>query len=141
MGTILYDRARKPATGPGHDGPHGHRLVDPGHFAHVVAPFVPRLSASDVAEHESAAVGRRGGRMSTSTLVCREARSQSLPLRALDYLELTKPKIALLELLTVAVAGCLARWNSLDAWALAHALLGTTLLAAGASALNQWLER
>jgi protoheme IX farnesyltransferase len=73
-----------------------------------------------------------------------EAREMPVPGladRALDYLELTKPKIALLELLTVAVSGCVASWNSPDAWALFHALVGTALVASSASALNQWLER
>jgi protoheme IX farnesyltransferase len=58
-----------------------------------------------------------------------------------DLLELTKPKIAVLELVTVAVAACVARWNSPDAWALVHALVGTALVAASASAWNQWIER
>ena len=61
---------------------------------------------------------------------------------AMALLELTKPKIALLELLTVWVAACVAcsglpqNW-----WLIVHALVGTALLAASASALNQWLER
>jgi protoheme IX farnesyltransferase len=59
----------------------------------------------------------------------------------MDYVELTKPKIAILELVTVLVAGFVARWNTPDAWVLVHALLGTTLVAASASALNQWIER
>jgi heme o synthase len=78
--------------------------------------------------------------MSTSTLTCDRAEVRS-GVRFGDYLELTKPKIALLELVTVAVAGCVARWNSPDAWPLLHALLGTALVAASASAWNQWLER
>ena len=57
-----------------------------------------------------------------------------------DYLELTKPRITLLILLCAAVGywfGCGAsfRWSIL-----AHALLGTALLASGTSALNQWYE-
>ncbi|HWB00497.1 MAG TPA: heme o synthase [Pirellulales bacterium] len=61
--------------------------------------------------------------------------------RALDYLELTKPKIAVLELLTVLAAGCMARWSNPDVLVLLHAMLGTALVAASASAWNQWLER
>ncbi len=81
--------------------------------------------------------------MSTSTLVCPSERAQSpsLASRLMDYVELTKPKIAILELVTVLVAGFVARWNTPDAWVLVHALLGTTLVAASASALNQWIER
>lgn len=78
--------------------------------------------------------------MSSSTLVCDRPRT-ALLVRCADYLELTKPKIALLELVTVAVAACVAGWPSVDPWRLAHALLGTALVAASASALNQWLER
>ncbi|HWC89547.1 MAG TPA: heme o synthase [Pirellulales bacterium] len=78
--------------------------------------------------------------MSTSTLVCDRPRA-AVWVRLGDYLELTKPKIAALELVTVAVAGCLAGWPSPAARPLAHALLGTALVAASASALNQWLER
>ncbi len=76
--------------------------------------------------------------MSTSTLVCQNERAQSpgLAARLLDYIELTKPKIAILELVTVVVAGCVARWNAPDGWVLAHALLGTALVAASASALE-----
>ncbi len=58
--------------------------------------------------------------------------------RAADYLELTKPKIAVLELVTVAVAAFLAGPNVV---VLVHALIGTALVAASASALNHWFER
>lgn len=61
--------------------------------------------------------------------------------RLADYLELTKPKIAVLELVTVAVAGCVARFHAVDAVRLFHALIGTALVAGSASAANQWLER
>lgn len=57
-----------------------------------------------------------------------------------DYLELTKPRITLLILVCTAVGywfGCGVSFH----WAiLAHALLGTALLASGTSALNQWYE-
>ncbi len=58
--------------------------------------------------------------------------------RLADYLELAKPKIALLELATVAVAAGIA---GADLSLLVHVLLGTALVAGSASALNQWLER
>jgi protoheme IX farnesyltransferase len=61
--------------------------------------------------------------------------------RWLDYVELTKPRIAVLVLFTVAVGGLLAHRAPLDLMQLVHALIGTALVAAGASALNQWLER
>lgn len=58
----------------------------------------------------------------------------------LDYIELTKPKIAILELATIAVAAWLAGAGRLSV-AVAHALAGTTLVAASASVFNQWIER
>jgi protoheme IX farnesyltransferase len=61
--------------------------------------------------------------------------------RLADYLELTKPKIAVLVLVTVTVGYTL---GSTEAWRLAgllHALLGIALVAAGSSALNQYIER
>lgn len=61
--------------------------------------------------------------------------------RLADYLELTKPRIAVLVLFTVAAGALLASRSALDLATLAHTLLGTALVAAGASALNQLLER
>ncbi len=58
-----------------------------------------------------------------------------------DYVELTKPRIAIMELVTVAVAAFVASGGAPDVYRLLSALLGTALVAAGASALNQWLER
>jgi protoheme IX farnesyltransferase len=62
-------------------------------------------------------------------------------LRAADYLDLTKPRIALLVLFTVAAGVLFASGPLLDIWLLINAVSGTALVAAGASALNQWLER
>ena len=59
--------------------------------------------------------------------------------RAADFVELTKPRIAVLVLFTVAAGALLAR--PLELGLLLHTLLGTALVAAGASALNQLLER
>jgi protoheme IX farnesyltransferase len=61
--------------------------------------------------------------------------------RAADYLALTKPRVAVLVLFTVAAGGLLAAPGSVDLLALLHTVAGTALVAAGASALNQWLER
>jgi protoheme IX farnesyltransferase len=60
--------------------------------------------------------------------------------RAADYLVLSKPKIMLMELVTVAAAAVLAASGAPEFWLLAHTLLGTFLVAAGASAWNQWIE-
>jgi protoheme IX farnesyltransferase len=58
-----------------------------------------------------------------------------------DFLELTKPRIAVLVLFTVAAGALLAQTGALELGRLLHTLVGTGLVAAGASALNQWLER
>ena len=78
--------------------------------------------------------------MSTSTLVCERRRAQGI-VRARDYLELTKPKIVLLELVTVAVAATLACDGLPDGWLLVQAMFGIGLVAASASVLNQCIER
>ncbi len=61
--------------------------------------------------------------------------------RLADYLELTKPRIVVLELIVAAAAACLAMPRGLDAMAVMHALFGTALIAASASIANQWWER
>lgn len=59
---------------------------------------------------------------------------------AAAYLELTKPRITWLVVLT-AGAGFLAAVPSPDVLILVHALVGTALVAGGTNALNQWWER
>jgi protoheme IX farnesyltransferase len=61
--------------------------------------------------------------------------------RAADYVALSKPRIAVLVLVAVAVAYWLASWGQPQPWQLVHVLLGTLLVAASASALNQYRER
>ncbi|HEV3257989.1 MAG TPA: heme o synthase [Gemmataceae bacterium] len=61
--------------------------------------------------------------------------------RVADYLELTKPRVAVLVLFTVAAGALLAARGTPDLWVLVHVLCGTALVAAGASALNQFIER
>ena len=61
--------------------------------------------------------------------------------RLSDYLELTKPRIVVLELIVAGAAACIAARNTLDVSAVLHALGGTALVAASASIANQWLER
>lgn len=58
-----------------------------------------------------------------------------------DYVELTKPKISILVLVTVAVAMFAGSWGPPAPWLLLHTLVGTALVAGSASALNQRLER
>jgi protoheme IX farnesyltransferase len=65
---------------------------------------------------------------------------QLLP-QALDYLELTKPRVTALVLVTV-LAGFWLGLRLIEQWALlAPLLVGTALTAGGANALNQWSER
>ncbi len=58
-----------------------------------------------------------------------------------DYVELTKPKIATMALVTVAVGYFLGAAPSPNLAILIHTLIGAGLVAAGGSALNHWLER
>lgn len=59
-----------------------------------------------------------------------------------DYLELTKPRITLMVMLTALVGFVMASpLGSVDGAGLAAALLGTGLVAAGASCLNMLIER
>ncbi len=60
--------------------------------------------------------------------------------RAADYVELTKPRIVALELVTVIVAAHLAAPWGIDRWVLVHVVLGAALVAASAGAINQWWE-
>lgn len=57
------------------------------------------------------------------------------------FSELTKARLSLLVVVTTAVGYCLGSPGPIDLAAFLHAVLGTGLLAAGASALNQLLER
>ncbi len=60
---------------------------------------------------------------------------------AADLIELTKPRIVLMILITTGVAAIVGAQGAV-AWSLAlHLLLGTALVAASAGVLNQYLER
>ncbi len=61
--------------------------------------------------------------------------------RSADYLELTKPNIVGMILVTVAAGFYLAAPGALDGVLLAHTLFGSAMVAAGSNALNQVLER
>ncbi len=62
-------------------------------------------------------------------------------MRLSDLIELTKPRITGLVLVTTAVGFYLGSVGALDLSTLLHALLGTAMLAAGTNALNQYAER
>jgi len=61
--------------------------------------------------------------------------------RAALYVSLTKPRLVLLVLVTVAVGFLLGARGSAQPTVLAATLVGTAMVAGGAGALNQWLER
>jgi protoheme IX farnesyltransferase len=58
-----------------------------------------------------------------------------------DYLELIKPRISVMVLLTVIVAGYLATGGTASVISLIHVAIGVGLIAASGSAWNQYLER
>ncbi|MGH9315615.1 MAG: heme o synthase [Thermoanaerobaculia bacterium] len=61
--------------------------------------------------------------------------------RVADFLELTKPRITLLVLVTAAAGYAVGVPGALDPAAFLALLLGTALVAGGGSALNQYSER
>ncbi|HEY1192357.1 MAG TPA: heme o synthase [Gemmata sp.] len=63
------------------------------------------------------------------------------PSRFADYLELTKPRIAVMALFTVGAGYLLAAGGSAEWRVLLNTLIGAGLVAAGGSALNQVFER
>ena len=58
-----------------------------------------------------------------------------------DLVELTKPRITFLVLITTLVGFYMGSGDGLNFLLLFHTILGTGLVASGASALNQYLER
>lgn len=58
-----------------------------------------------------------------------------------DYLQLTKPRLTTLVVATTLVGFVAGHRGPLDAAGLVHTVFGTFLVAAAASALNQWAER
>lgn len=58
-----------------------------------------------------------------------------------DYIELTKPRIVMLELVTVIAAAHVAMPWGISASVLLHTVIGAALVAASAGAFNQWWEQ
>jgi len=61
--------------------------------------------------------------------------------RIADFTELTKPRITLLVLITTLVGFYMGSRDGLNFLLLLHTIVGTGLVAGGASALNQYFER
>jgi heme o synthase len=58
-----------------------------------------------------------------------------------DFVELTKPRITLLVLITTLVGFYMGSHDGMHLMLLLHTMIGTVLVAGGASALNQYIER
>jgi len=61
--------------------------------------------------------------------------------RIVEYIELTKPRITSLVLITTAVGFYVGSATGIASISLIHAIVGVALVAGGASALNQYQER
>ncbi|MEP7220278.1 MAG: heme o synthase, partial [Bacteroidota bacterium] len=58
-----------------------------------------------------------------------------------DYVELTKPRLTLLSVLTTLAGFYVARQGPLDVMLLMHTLIGTFMVGGGCGALNMYVER
>src|SRR5579864_2455171 len=63
------------------------------------------------------------------------------PSRAMSYVSLTKPDVSFLVVVTTLAGYALGAVGPLDWLRMAQTVIGTTLVAAGTSALNHYLER
>src|SRR5215212_8303933 len=72
-----------------------------------------------------------------------ESRGEELTLRERlsAYLELTKPRITFLIVLTAAAGFCLGTAGSINYLLLFHGMIGIALLSSGIATLNQYMER
>ena len=80
---------------------------------------------------------------STTTMFIERTSSsaESNPGRLGDYIQMVKPRISALVLLTVAVGGFVASWAQPQLLTLLNAVFGTALVATSATIWNQWIER
>jgi heme o synthase len=77
----------------------------------------------------------------TSRTETLEITSDRIRRRALDFLELTKPRVVVMVLVTTTVGFYLGSQGEPDYVSLLHTLFGTALAGGGTLALNQLLER
>jgi protoheme IX farnesyltransferase len=78
---------------------------------------------------------------SVSTALARPARAVfAIPARWADYVELTKPRLLSLVVVTTLLGYLLAGGSAADWWRLLALGAGTALVGGGANALNQWWE-
>jgi heme o synthase len=64
-----------------------------------------------------------------------------LQVKVQDYIDLTKPRITWLILMSTAVGYYFGHKGPWSLWVLLHTIIGTGLVASGTAALNQWYER
>src|SRR5262249_32926474 len=76
-----------------------------------------------------------------STATAESAPRLSARSRVAAYIELTKPRITTLIVLTSAAGFCLGSPGALNYVLLAHALIGIALLSSGIGTLNQFIGR
>jgi protoheme IX farnesyltransferase len=62
-------------------------------------------------------------------------------LRVKDYIELTKPRITWLIVMSTAIGYYFGHSGVWRWWVVIHTMIGTALIASGTAALNQWYER
>ncbi len=80
-------------------------------------------------------------KMETSTVEIEDVGIASIRTRALAFVELTKPRIAFMLVLTSAAAFYVGTKGTFDFVLFANAMIGITLLAFGVATLNQYIER
>ena len=79
--------------------------------------------------------------MDSAAVELEDVRAFSVREKLLAYVELTKPRIAFLLVLTSAAGFYLATKESFDTVLFINSMIGITLLAFGVATLNQWVER
>jgi protoheme IX farnesyltransferase len=81
------------------------------------------------------------GAYSSTSMIVRENIALYSRARVADFFELTKPRITFLVLITTLVGFYMGSRERMNLLLLLHTILGTGLIASGASALNQYFER
>lgn len=79
--------------------------------------------------------------MSMTTIRVEDTKREISASHTRDLLDLVKPRISAMVLVTVALSHFVASGGNPDLFVLIHTLLGTALVAASSGAFNQWLER
>lgn len=79
--------------------------------------------------------------VTTGVRLTSECSRIGLAARIGDYIELTKPRIVMLELVTVIAAAHVAMPWGIPAAVLFHTVMGAAFVAASAGAFNQWWEQ